>query len=232
MEHLSADGARPATVAVAIMAKAPRPGEVKTRLCPPLEAEEAAALYRCFLLDKIDAVRALANARPTIAYFPDEAGPEFAALAPDFTLVAQRGPDLGARLDATLAGLLADGHAGAIAVDSDTPNLPREFLQRAVDCLSRREAEVVLGPTEDGGYYLIGLRAPQPGLFEGVPWSTPAVLEITLRKAAETGLGTVCLPTWFDIDTPDDLRRLDRMLGGGQHGAAGRTGHFLARRRR
>src|SRR5262250_3799869 len=91
-------------VAVAIMAKAPRPGTVKTRLCPPLGAEEAAALYRCFLLDKIAAVRALARTRPLIAYSPEEAGAELAALAPDFALVPQRGPALGARPPATLAG--------------------------------------------------------------------------------------------------------------------------------
>jgi rSAM/selenodomain-associated transferase 1 len=235
VEHLSSAGGRvakgspPGTVAVAIMAKAPRPGTVKTRLCPPLVAAEAAALYRCFLLDKIAAVRALANARPVIAYTPDEASAEFAALAPDFALVPQRGPDLGARLHATLAGLLVDGHPGAIAVDSDTPTLPRAFLQQAVDCLTRREADVVLGPTEDGGYYLIGVLAAHPVLFEAVPWSTSGVLETTLRHATRAALRTVCLPTWFDVDTPDDLRRLERTLDGGPAiAAAGQTGRLLA----
>src|SRR5215510_14826664 len=140
-------------IAVAIMAKAPHPGSVKTRLCPPLLATEAADLYRCFLLDKIAAVGALADAQPVIAYTPDEARAEFDGLAPGFSLVAQHGPDLGARLHATLAGLLAAGHLGAIAVDSDTPTLPSAFLQQAVDCLSRPGPDVVLGPTEDGGYY-------------------------------------------------------------------------------
>ena len=232
MEHLSGrptDG----SVAVAIMAKAPWPGAVKTRLCPPLGAEEAAALYRCFLLDKIGAVRALINIRPVVAYSPIDAGSEFAVLAPEFTLVPQRGPDLGARLHATLAGLIAEGYAGAIAVDSDTPNLPREFLQQAVDCLSRREADVVLGPTEDGGYYLIGLQTAHAALFESVPWSTSAVLEITLRKASAAGLRSLCLPTWFDIDTPDDLRRLEGMLDGGPAAALAReTARFLSGRRR
>ena len=237
MEHLSgggtpARGVQSGTVAVAIMAKAPWPGAVKTRLCPPLGAAQAAALYRCFLLDKIAEVRALVNTSPVIAYSPEEARREFTALAPDFSLVPQRGPDLGARLHATLAGLLGDGHVGAIAVDSDTPTLPREFLQQAVDCLCRREADVVLGPTEDGGYYLIGLEAPQALLFEAVPWSTSAVLDITLRKATAAGLRTVRLPTWFDIDTPDDLLRLERALDGGESGAAGQTGRMLASWRR
>jgi uncharacterized protein len=221
------------TIAVAIMAKAPRPGAVKTRLCPPLLAAEAAALYRCFLLDKIAAVQALVGARPVVAYTPDEAQAEFAGLAPDFTLVPQRGPDLGARLHATLTGLLAAGHPGAIAVDSDTPTLPREFLQQAVDCLTRPGPDVVLGPTEDGGYYLIGLRAAHRALFDGIPWSTSAVREVTLRQAAAAGLQVVCTPAWFDVDTPDDLRRLQTVLDGGPSNAeGGQTGRFLASLRR
>jgi uncharacterized protein len=221
------------TIAVAIMAKAPRPGAVKTRLCPPLLAAEAAALYRCFLLDKIAAVQALSGVRPMVAYTPDEAQAEFAVLAPDFALVPQRGPDLGARLHTTLASLLAAGHPGAIAVDSDTPTLPREFLQQAVDCLTGPGPDVVLGPTEDGGYYLIGVRAANRALFDDMPWSTSAVLEITLRRAAAAGLQTVCTPAWFDVDTPDDLRRLRTVLDGGRSAAeAGETARFLTSLRR
>ena len=221
------------TIAVAIMAKAPRPGAVKTRLCPPLLAAEAAALYRCFLLDKIAAVRELVGAQPALAYTPDEARAEFATLAPDFSLVPQRGRDLGVRLHTTLTDLLAAGHPGAIAVDSDTPTLPREFLQQAVDCLAQPGADIVLGPTEDGGYYLIGVRAAHRELFDGVPWSTPEVLEITLRRATAAGLQAVCLPTWFDVDTPDDLRRLHTVLDGRPAVApAGRTARFLADWRR
>ncbi len=221
------------TIAVAIMAKAPRPGAVKTRLCPPLLAAEAAALYRCFLLDKIAAVQALSGVRPMVAYTPDEAQAEFAVLAPDFALVPQRGPDLGARLHTTLASVLAAGHPGAIAVDSDTPTLPREFLQQAVDCLTGPGPDVVLGPTEDGGYYLIGVRVANRALFDDMPWSTSAVLEITLRRAAAAGLQTVCTPAWFDVDTPDDLRRLRTVLDGGRSAAeAGETARFLASLRR
>jgi uncharacterized protein len=215
-------------VAVAIMAKAPRPGTVKTRLCPPLLATEAAALYRCFLLDKIASVGRLVDARPVIAYTPDDARAEFDALAPGFALVAQDGSDLGARLHATLASLLAAGHAGAIAVDSDTPTLPGGFLQQAVDCLSRPGADVVLGPTEDGGYYLIGVRAPHRELFERMPWSTSDVLEVTRRRAAAAGLRAVCLPSWFDVDTPDDLERLRAMLDTANDSTACETRRFLA----
>ena len=214
-------------VAVAIMAKAPRPGTVKTRLCPPLLATEAAALYRCFLLDKIATVGGLADTRPVIAYTPDDARAEFDVLAPGFALVSQDGPDLGARLHSTLAGLLAAGHAGAIAVDSDTPTLPSGFLQQAVDCLTRPGPDVVLGPTEDGGYYLIGVRAPHRELFERMPWSTSDVLEITRRRAAAAGLRALCLPTWFDVDTPDDLERLRAILATGNDTTACETRRFL-----
>jgi hypothetical protein len=196
------------SVAVVIMAKAPRAGEVKTRLCPPLTAGAAASLYRCFLLDKIAQVRALKAARPFLAYTPAEARGEFEALAPGLALVPQQGADLGTRLLASLRAALADGHPGAIAIDSDTPTLPTAFLQQAVDLIADPAVDVVLGPTDDGGYYLIGVRAARPGLFEGMPWSTPRVLEETLRRAAAAGLRPVCLPPWFDVDTPADLARL------------------------
>src|SRR5262249_24789559 len=147
--------------------------------------------------------------------------------------VPQRGPDLGARLHATLAGLLATGYRGAIAVDSDTPTLPRESLQQAVDCLARPRADVVLRPRGDGGAYLLGGRGPPTGPFAGVPRSTSAVLQITLRQAAAAGLQTVCLPAWFDVDTPDDLRRLQTTLDdGGASAATGETRRFLASWRR
>jgi uncharacterized protein len=216
-------------VAVAIMAKAPRAGGVKTRLCPPLRADEAAALYRCFLLDKIEAVGALADAHPVIAYTPEDAHAEVGALAPGFALAVQRGPDLGARLYTTLSGLLGAGHPAAIAVDSDTPTLPVEFLQQAVGLLSRPGPDVVLGPTEDGGYYLIGVRAAHRELFDDVPWSTSEVLQATLRRAATAGLRTACLPPWFDVDTAEDLERLRASLAG-VPATASRTGGWLARR--
>lgn len=219
-------------VAVAIMAKAPRPGTVKTRLCPPLLPTEAAALYRCFLLDKIAAVGALADAQPVIAYTPDDARAEFEGLALGFSLVAQAGRDLGERLHSTLAGLLAAGHAGAIAVDSDTPTLPAAFLQQAVHCLGRPGPDVVLGPTDDGGYYLIGVRRAHRELFDAVPWSTSDVLDVTQRRAAEAGLRVTCLPSWFDVDTPDDLERLRKGLDGGTATPAFQTGRFLASWRR
>src|SRR5438552_9680100 len=197
-----------APVAVAIMAKAPRAGEVKTRLCPPLSLADAAELYRRFLLDKIEQVRSLRTASLAIAYTPAEARAFFEEVAPGFVLVPQRGADLGDRLANSLGELLDKGHQGALAIDSDTPTLPLGYLEQALDSVTTPNVDVVLGPTEDGGYYLIGLRTVHRELFEAMAWSTSQVLPETMRRADAKGLRVVCLPPWSDIDTPMDLARL------------------------
>ena len=195
-------------VAVAIMAKAPRAGEVKTRLCPPLSPTDAAALYHRFLLDKIEQVRSLTTASPAIAYTPGEGRTFFEAVAPGFLLVSQRGANLGDRLANSLTDCLDQGHRGALAIDSDTPTLPVRFLHQALDLIMTPTIDVVLGPTEDGGYYLIGLRTVHRDLFEAMPWSTRHVLPETIRRAYAMRLRVACLPPWYDIDTSDDLARL------------------------
>src|SRR5712691_5427748 len=153
-------------VVLAIMAKAPRAGAVKTRLCPPLLPADAAALYRCFLLDKVSQVRSLEGARTVIAFTPDTERDLFEELAPGVHLVEQRGSDLGSRLLNCLDELLRSGHIGAIAIDSDTPTLPTGFLRQAIDLVLEPEIDLVLGPSDDGGYYLIGMRKVWPDLFE------------------------------------------------------------------
>ena len=219
---------RPA--AVAIMAKAPRAGEVKTRLCPPLSLVDAAELYRRLLLDKIEQVRSLRTASLAIAYTPDVARAFFEEVAPGFVLVPQRGADLGDRLANSLGELLDTGHRGALAIDSDTPTLPLEFLQQALDLIVTPEIDVVLGPTEDGGYYLIGLRAVHRELFEAMAWSTQQVLPETIRRADAKGLRVACLPPWYDIDTPDDLARLRMTLAASDGDVPRHTRQFLLER--
>src|SRR5207249_143909 len=179
-------------IAVVIMAKAPRAGEVKTRLCPPLSLADASELYRRFLLDKIDQVRALRTASPAIAYTPAEARAFFEEIAPGFVLVPQRGADLGDRLANSLGELLDQGYRGALAIDSDTPTLPLGFLEQGLDLLTTPEVDVVLGPTEDGGYYLIGLRTVYRELFEAMAWSTSRVFPETIRRADAKGLRVAC----------------------------------------
>jgi len=214
-------------VAVAIMAKAPQAGTVKTRLCPPLSSTGAGALYRCFLLDKIEQVRSLTTACPAIAYFPPEGRAFFEQVAPDFALVPQRGADLGDRLANSLGELLERGHRGALVIDSDTPTLPLGFLQQARDLVMTPTIDVVLGPTEDGGYYLIGLRTVYRELFEAMAWSTSTVLAETIRRAHANGLRVACLPCWYDIDTADDLARLRATLTGSAGEVPRHTRRFL-----
>src|SRR2546422_1752357 len=195
-----------ARVAVAIMAKAPKPGEVKTRLCPPLSPEEAADLYDCFLRDKVAQVRTLGGAAGVIAFTPDDRRSLFEEIAPGFRLIAQRGADLGSRLLNSLGALLRDGYVGAIAIDSDTPNLPTDYLRQAVELLGKPATDVVVGPSDDGGYYLIGVRQAWPALFDAMPWSTAEVLPETLRRAQARGGRGAGLPARVAAGTPPHLR--------------------------
>jgi glycosyltransferase A (GT-A) superfamily protein (DUF2064 family) len=120
----------------------------------------------------------------------------------------QQGADLSTRLITTFQQCFAAGYLGVLATDSDSPTLPTGFLQQAVDVIATSQTDVVLGPSDDGGYYLIGLRQVHHELFASMPWSTPQVLTETLRRAEVKGLKVTCLPPWFDIDTPADLARL------------------------
>jgi glycosyltransferase A (GT-A) superfamily protein (DUF2064 family) len=150
-----------------------------------------------------------------------------AALAPvGFRLVPQHDGDLGERLTALLDGLLAAGHPVAIAMDSDSPTLPMAYVARAAETLTTGAADVVLGPCDDGGYYLVGIRVPRPALFDGIPWSTAAVLATTLERARSLGARVAVLPAWFDVDTEGDLRRLHTEMRSAD-GAPPRTFAFV-----
>jgi uncharacterized protein len=199
--------------AVAVMAKVPGATRVKSRLHRSLTVCEATELYRCFLLDRLDALVGLAEIAPVVAFTPPSARARMAELAPPgFRLIPQRGTDLGARLSNLLRGLLRDGHPGAIAIDSDSPTLPMDYVVEGARVLEQDAADLVLGPCDDGGYYFVGLRAHQPQLFTGIPWSTAEVFQLTLTKARRLGLRLHLLPPWFDVDTESDLRRLHEQM--------------------
>ena len=196
-------------IALAVMAKVPVAGEVKTRLCPPLAPAEAATLAECFLLDRLEQLGEVRDADGLVAFAPRERQPTLRALVPPgVRLIPQEGADLGARLDRVLTDLLAEGYTGAIAVDADSPTLPTAYLRRACAVLREEAVDAVVGPCEDGGYYLIGLRAPAPALFSDMAWSTAAVTEETLARARRLGLRLALLPSWFDVDRGEDLTRL------------------------
>jgi uncharacterized protein len=214
--------------AVAIMAKVPQPGQVKTRLCPPLSHREAAQLYQCFLHDKIAQVNALPRVTPVVSYSPDESKSVFQDLTPPhFILIPQRGDDLGARLLFTFDQLFRQGYTQVIVIDSDTPTLPTAHLEQGLRLIAAHQNDVVLGPTEDGGYYLIGLRQPHSKLFERMPWSTSQVFPETRRRAEQSGLTVAYTDSWYDVDTPEDLARLIESLAHHQDGLAQQTRQFL-----
>lgn len=201
--------------ALLVVAKRPAAGQTKTRLSPPLAPHQAAALYECFLRDTLELMRQVAQVQPIIAYLPLAEKPYFTELAPDFELILQEGPDLGVRLDNALTRALQNGFERAVIMDSDSPTLPAASLQAAFAALD--EADVVLGPCDDGGYYLIGLKQPAPRLLREVQMSTPRVVADTLALAAEEGLQVKLLPTWYDID---DIATLNRLIGELAHAPA------------
>jgi len=209
-----------------VVAKQPAPGKTKTRLCPPLTPNQAADLYDCFLHDTLDLMRKVPDVQRTIAYLPEGAQDYFGQIAPDMALTLQRGEALGERLDHLLTEALANGAPRAVVMDSDSPSLPHDFLIHAFEMLD--EADVVLGPTRDGGYYLIGLKQPQPHLLRQVQMSTPHVLKDTLSLAEATGLTVSLLPDWYDVDTIAELDYLDREIAGNCNGIAPATRRWLA----
>lgn len=193
---------------IAIMAKAPRPGRVKTRLAPPLSRAAAARLARCFLLDTVARVAQLDRARGALLYSPRASQQVFRRMAAGFMLIPQHSGDLGRRLALAFRDLLDLNLGPVVVIGSDVPSLPTSILERALSSLKDSRMDGVLGPSEDGGYYLIGLRRPCAELFRGIAWSTPKVFEQTMTRARQQRLRIRVLPRWWDIDTPEDLQQL------------------------
>lgn len=193
--------------ALIVVAKQPTAGQTKTRLVPPLTHDQAAALYEGFLRDTLDLMRGVPDVRRAIAYLPTEARDYFAQLAPDFDLLLQNGTDLGARLDQALTQYLTQGYERAVIMNSDGPTLPIDHLVQAFAALDDR-TDVVLGPSDDGGYYLIGVNRPVPRLLREVRMSTAHVLADTLQLAREDNLRVALLPRWYDVDDQPSLERL------------------------
>jgi rSAM/selenodomain-associated transferase 1 len=196
--------------ALLVVAKKPIPGRTKTRLCPPLTHVQAADLYACFLRDTLDTMRNVTEVRRIIGYLPENAQDYFHQLAPDMDLIGQQGKSLGERLDNLLKATLNNGFRQAVIVDSDSPTLPPDYVTQAFERL--QEADVVLGPTRDGGYYLIGAKQPQAQLVRQVKMSTSHVLADTLELAKALGVTVSLLPIWYDVDNISDLSHLDREI--------------------
>jgi len=183
------------TTLLIIFAKEPRPGQVKTRLSPPLSPEEAAQLYHRFILDILDEMARVPEMRLAVAFSPPTAQVFFRRLAPPGTvLFPQEGADLGERMARAFARNFTAGFSPVVLRGSDVPDLPAAVVSEAKTVLAAGQARVVLGPCPDGGYYLVGLSEPQPALFRGPVWSSRTVLADTLRLARQLGLSVHLLP--------------------------------------
>lgn len=191
---------------IIVMAKVPRPGEVKTRLRPFLTDEQCASLAICFLKDTA-ANAAKISPNVIVAFSPPEQRTEIETLLPAKTVfVEQYGGNLGERLKSAIESAENLGYSPIITIGTDSPTLPLKTLQSAVESFRESEIGAVLGATKDGGYYLIGLRKSIPEIFEDVSWSSESVYRETLEKAKSVGIeNLVELPVWYDVDVPADL---------------------------
>jgi rSAM/selenodomain-associated transferase 1 len=221
--------------ALGVMTKAPQAGRVKTRLVPPLTPEEAAELNKCFLRDTAAAISSACSHRPVsdegkrdfkpeayashseaataacgiAVYTPVGAESAYNDILPaDFSLLAQRGEKFGERLYFAVEDLFKCGFASVCLIDSDSPTVSAENFAEAVELLSTSEDRVVLGPSDDGGYYLIGVKKPHGHLFQQIDWSTERVLNQTMQRATEIGIEIKLLPIGYDVDDDAGLRRL------------------------
>lgn len=211
------------SAALLVFAKAPVPGQVKTRLVPVLGSAGAAALYAAFLRDALAQYAALGVAvRLYLAPSLTEGAPAGAAAPPEgflpegfltegIVVRRQQGSGLGARMQHAFADAFAAGHGRAVVIGTDHPTLPSPFVGEAFRALEE-PLSVVLGPSLDGGFYLLGMNDLFPQLFAGMRYSHPGVLAHTLERAAALRAGVTLLPPWYDVDTPDDLAHLARDL--------------------
>lgn len=201
--------------AIIVMAKVPGFGDVKTRLRPILSEDQCSSLATCFLLDTIANLEASFD-NILIAFTPEKALSHLKSLIKsEHKLITQKGNDLGERLKTAIAEAFEMGFAPIIVVGTDSPNMPVDLPAKVLAHLSPRENGVVIGPTEDGGYYLIGVSKQIDDLFNGVTWGANSVFDETISKVNEIGnLDLLILPEWFDVDEPDDLLRLNAELCG------------------
>jgi hypothetical protein len=199
-----------------LYAKQPVAGQVKTRLHPILSPEQSRALYQVFVEDTVEMMGRLSGVSGFIACHPSASEVYFQDLARRYSLnlLDQGDGDLGQRMERTIRSLIGEGWDHVVLIGADSPSLPTSILEGAFRTLSGETAKlgpsqrVVFGPTFDGGYYLVGISGEVPPIFEGIPWSTPLVLEQTLGRLHASKISHTLLPFWYDVDTPEDFRFL------------------------
>lgn len=207
---------RAGSCALAVMTKAPRAGKVKTRLIPPLTPEQAAELNICFLRDitaSISNATQTTTALGVAVYTPVGTESAYDGILPaSFFLMPQRGEAFGERLFFAAEDLFQLGFESVCLINSDSPTVPHTVFVEAAQVLANPGDRIVLGPSDDGGYYLIGLKKLHCRIFEEIDWSTEKVLQQTIERAAELGLEVHLLPGWFDVDDHATLQRLGMSL--------------------
>jgi rSAM/selenodomain-associated transferase 1 len=211
--------------ALVVIGKAPEPGRAKTRLVPPLSAEQAARLYRAFLLDAVQLGLDLAWERVCVIHPRGAAARLRRVLPVQVHLLEQPTTGLTDALAHAFERHFAEGFSHVVLIGSDNPTLRQAPIQEAV----QSDEDVSLGPTLDGGYYLVGMRQPHLGIFHAIEWSTSRVYAQTLARARQLGLRVHAVQPWFDVDDPADLDRLRRELKGSPADVAPHTRLALQR---
>ena len=213
------------------MLKAPVAGKVKTRLAPPLSKKDAARLYECFIQDTfsrisvlrgIDIIAALGADVKSIPKVP--AARVKKIVPPGIAIIVQKGKDLGQRLSNIFSELFSLGYKKVAIIGSDSPDLPSEYIKKSFSLL-KSKTELVIGPAQDGGYYLVALSRDCRELFKNIPWSTDVVFQKTVERAKKAGVKSAILPTWYDVDEIENLKALRNNLKASL--AETKTGKFL-----
>lgn len=192
--------------AIIVMCKSPMAGTVKTRLAPFLSAEKAADLAGCFAVDAMKKAQNICE--NTIVAFAGEKEMLETILPRNLIWVRQTGADLGERMHNALRFAFEQNFSPLVVIGTDSPTLPSEYIKAAIKILQEKLTDAVIGETEDGGFYLLGLNQPNQQIFQNVRWSSPETLLQTVQNIRQLNLHLTSLPIWYDVDTPEDLRRL------------------------
>ena len=196
--------------ALVLFARDPVLGRVKTRLQPLLDAETVLQLYTCFLRDSIDKIRAVEGAAIFVGVYPSISSEFFEKLSAEgeANIFAQEGGDLGERMKNAFLRFLGEGYQNVVIIGSDSPTLPVSYIEMAL----ASEKDVAIGPSSDGGYYLVGMRGRLTEIFSDVAWGMDGVLSQTMDRLRSAGAELELLPLWYDVDRPDDLKFLKTHL--------------------
>lgn len=196
-----------------VFARQPLPGKVKTRLMREVGVRAATELYAAMLEDVLERSARLPDTRVLVFWAMEHEPLPQRPGFPRLEMFRQCDGDLGERMDRALETAFGSGISTCCVIGSDSPDLPLSYLSRAFQALEQDRTDVVFGPAEDGGYYLVGMRRPWRRLFEDVAWGGAGVLKTSCQRASELSLRTFLLPPWYDLDTLNDLRRLEETPG-------------------